>query len=143
MSFKVGDEVKYLYSSNSPDIGLPETTYTIKCAPKPNEYYILDGTDRGNKCPCGKHSWITNDSEIKLTKSSKPNMEKLTDKMALVFKKEPEKSFIKAGVMNMDETLTTEGRQVFEAFLLRKHSDDFKKEVVDVILAEDEKESKA
>jgi hypothetical protein len=60
----------------------------------------------------------------------------LVQKMALVFKGEPEKSFIKAGVMNPDETLTEEGEKVFLAYLLKQNGADFKTKVVDPILAE-------
>lgn len=64
----------------------------------------------------------------------------LKEKVALAFKSEPEKSFIKAGVMNADESLTQDGKDVLLSFLLKKYGKEFKKEVVDVILAEDTKE---
>lgn len=64
-------------------------------------------------------------------------MTNLKEKMALVFKGEPEKSFIKAGIMNADETLTSDGQAIFLAWLLKNEGDAFKKEVVDPILAEE------
>lgn len=71
--------------------------------------------------------------------TTKPTiMASLTEKFALAFKGEPEKSFIKAGVMNQNETLTTEGQAVFMAWLLKANGAAFKKEVVDPILAEEE-----
>lgn len=60
----------------------------------------------------------------------------LLEKAALAFKKEPEKSFRKAGVTNGDDILTDEGTKVFLGFLLKKHGEEFKKEVVDPILKE-------
>lgn len=60
----------------------------------------------------------------------------LKDKFALAFKGEPEKTFIKAGVMGIDGTLTAEGRELWTTWLVKKFGDDFKKEVVDPILAE-------
>ncbi len=68
------------------------------------------------------------------------NMKSLSEKMALVFKGEPQKSFIKAGIMNADESLTDEGQQVFLAFLIKENGEKFKKDVVDPILAEDSAE---
>lgn len=65
-------------------------------------------------------------------------MSTLKQKVALVFKNEPERSFIKAGVLNIDETFTEEGRDTFLAFLLKKNGDAFKTEVIDPILAEEE-----
>lgn len=64
-------------------------------------------------------------------------MSTLKDRVAVMFKGEPEKSFIKAGVMNTDETLTTDGETIFKQFLFKKFAADFKKEVVDPLLAED------
>lgn len=67
-------------------------------------------------------------------------MTSLREKMALVFKGEPEKSFIKAGVMNTDETLTSDGQAVFMAWLLKENGTKFKSEVVDPILADMKKD---
>lgn len=63
----------------------------------------------------------------------------LAEKFALVFKGEPEKSFIKAGIMNSDESLTSDGQSLFLSYLLKKNEDDFKTIVVDPILAESDK----
>jgi hypothetical protein len=62
----------------------------------------------------------------------------LINKFKLLTKQEPEKSCIKAGIMNMDETLTTEGRELFEAFMWSKYGDEFKTKVVDEILKDQE-----
>lgn len=70
----------------------------------------------------------------------KKDMTSLREKMALVFKGEPEKSFIKAGVMNTDETLTSDGQAVFMAWLLKENGTKFKSEVVDPILADMKKD---
>lgn len=52
---------------------------------------------------------------------------------------EPNKTFVKAGVMNEDLTLTSEGTELFIQFMFDKHATEFKTEVVDAILAEQEK----
>ncbi len=65
----------------------------------------------------------------------------LKEKFAIAFKGEPEKSFIKAGVMNTDESLTADGQALFLAFLLKKQGSEFKTEVVDPILEEEAKKN--
>ena len=62
----------------------------------------------------------------------------LKDKFTLAFKGEPEKSFRKTGITNGDDFLTEDGQQVFLGWLLKKHGEEFKKEVVDDLLKEQE-----
>jgi hypothetical protein len=64
----------------------------------------------------------------------KTNSMTIISDIKIAFKKEPEKTFIQAGIMNMDETFTADGKQAFDAFLNRKFGDDFKKDVVDPII---------
>ena len=52
---------------------------------------------------------------------------------------EPNKTFVKAGVMNEDITLTSEGKELFIQFMFDKHAAEFKTDVVDKIIAEQEK----
>lgn len=70
------------------------------------------------------------------------NMSSLVSKFKSIVRSEPEKSFVKAGVMNDNEELTAAGVDLFLAFLLDKHGEDFKTSVVDKILAEQEKDKK-
>lgn len=51
-------------------------------------------------------------------------------KARLALKKEPIKSFIKHGILDENEQLTNQGREVFIEWLLYKHQDEFYKEVV-------------
>lgn len=94
-----------------------------------------------------KDSWYFDDldldpvSETLLTKSKTTTMS-ILEKAKLIMKKEPNKTFIKAGIMDMNDSLTSEGKELFINFLLEKNQDAFKKEVVDPILAEQEKDSK-
>ena len=60
----------------------------------------------------------------------------LLEKATLAFKSEPEKSLRKSGITNGDDILTDEGVKIFLSWLLRRNADEFKKEVVDVILKE-------
>lgn len=88
-----------------------------------------------NACTCTSN-WklISKKSDKKVTMS-------LAKSFALVFKKEPEKSFQKACVTDSNDVLTTEGTLVFLSWMLKKHGEEFKKEVVDAILAEQEKKA--
>lgn len=81
----------------------------------------------------GRCTYCVGDEILPKSKTFSMN---LKEKFALVFKGEPEKSFIKAGVMNSDESLTTDGKELFLSYLLKKNGDDFKATVVDPILAE-------
>ncbi len=99
-----------------------------------DEYGKNQRTDGGREC------WVDAAfvGDIK-NKSEKTVMSSLIEKAKLAFKGEPEKSFIKAGVMEADETLTEEGTELFLTFLLKKHGTEFKAEVIDPILAEEAK----
>lgn len=49
----------------------------------------------------------------------------LLEKIKLAGKKEPEKSFIKAKILNMDSSFTTDGRDAFLNYLLDKNGEAF------------------
>lgn len=122
MEFKVGDIVRVTGDtcSHNVPIGVDLRLISLRDDKK---YFKHDYST----------TWIT-PSEIKLIKSNNMN---LTEKFALAFKAEPEKTFIKAGVMKADGTLTTDGSAIFMGFLLKKYGADFKKEVVDEIVKND------
>lgn len=65
--------------------------------------------------------------------NNKSIMSTLYSKFRMGIKSEPEKSFIKKGIMNADESLTSAGTDLLLAFLISKFKDEFKKEVVDKI----------
>ena len=75
--------------------------------------------------------------EVKLTTTKPKPMATLKEKASMLFKGEPEKSFIRAGIMDSRENLTSEGTEVFLNWLLKTNGEAFKKEVVDPIIAED------
>lgn len=64
-------------------------------------------------------------------------MSTVKERFALLLKSEPEKTFRKAGITNGDDILTEEGRDIFLSWLLQKHGEEFKKEVVDKIIKEE------
>ncbi len=127
--FRVGDLVRSETSCRSANLG---ATYTVWDDSKNHaDEPLAIGIDKNYGCHCTTR-WTLIKPE-----SNQSNMN-LSEKFALVFKGEPEKSFIKAGVMNADESLTTDGQKLFMAYLLKKNGDDFKTTVVDPILAEEE-----
>ena len=67
-------------------------------------------------------------------------MNNLKEKFLLAITSEPMKSFRKAGVTNGDDLLTEDGQKIFLSWLLKKNSDEFKKDVVDGILEDEKKE---
>ena len=92
--------------------------------------FNLDGVYTGT-CSGHMHYW---------QKIKKTNNMSLLSLVKNATRKEPEKSFVKAGVMTDSLELTSEGKDLFLYFMLEKHKDEFKKEVVDAVLAEQEKE---
>lgn len=125
--FKIGDKVRCKYNDNGTRdyIGLEgEIMEVIDSSRHP--YRTSFG---------GCASFSAEELELINNKSS---MASLKEKFALVFKSEPEKSFIKAGIMDVSEEITTEGWEIFGTWLMKRNGADFKKEVVDPMLAADE-----
>ncbi len=139
-SIEVGDEVQYKEDVfKDVPYDYPSETFTVACVHESKVFFFgSESKWHGRGAPCHVHNtyWLASKKDLIKT-SSKPIMAKLTEKMALIFKGEPEKSFIKAGVMNTDETLTTDGQAVFLAWLLKENGTKFKTDVVDPILAEE------
>lgn len=118
MAFKIGDKVKKIGSSDCQSAIVGEI-YTVTRGG--NGMGI--GKDKNRLCSCiGEWELVVNQSNMNLK-----------EKFLLVFKSEPQKSFRQKGITNGDDMLTEEGQAVFLTWLLQKHADDFKKEVVDNI----------
>lgn len=60
----------------------------------------------------------------------------IVDKIKLSMKTEPEKTLIKAGIMNLDESLTSEGKSLLDILILEDYKAKLK-EKADLILAEE------
>lgn len=83
------------------------------------------------------------DSEVELvTKSNNKSMSSIKSIYKALRRGEPEATFVKVGIMNDNEELTTEGKEMFTDFLFKKFAAEFKTEVADPILAEMAKEEK-
>jgi hypothetical protein len=93
--------------------------------------------DRGGTAYIGKPGKIIglncSEEELKLK-----NMN-IKEQFTLSITPEPQKSFRKVGITNGDNILTDEGLRVFSSWLLNKHAEEFKKDVVDDMVKEMEK----
>lgn len=131
--FKIGDKIKMTANCNGCIEG---KIYTIVGNPynNPMSKMGVENESKGDSCTC-EYKWelINNNIIIK-------NMS-LKQKFAMLMKGEPEKSFFKAGITNADYSLTTEGQGILMEWLLKKNGAEFKAEVVDPILKEQEKDS--
>ncbi|MFA5937605.1 MAG: hypothetical protein WC822_07045 [Candidatus Paceibacterota bacterium] len=101
----------------------------------------------GNCCGCfypkdiGKGinlKYISSGTQLISSINKTTNNMNLVEKAKLAFKGEPEKTFIKAGVMDSNENLTAEGRDLFLTYLLKENGAAFKEKVIDPILAAEE-----
>lgn len=101
------------------------------------EYTIFDKTDSlsigddPNDVCCCNLEWTL----VRKKDSIKKNMTTIIEKYRIARMAEPEKSFAKAGIADMNGNLNSEGQNLFNEFLFGKHKEEFKKEVVDPILA--------
>lgn len=140
--FKVGDRIKYTSNRHSDHESNPlwggccgyvigsiyEITALVTCPIKVNWDNNLS------------NSYYETDLELVEEKPTKKTiMSNLITTFKNITRTEPNKTFVKAGVMNEDLTLTSEGTELFIQFMFDKHATEFKTEVVDAILAEQEK----
>ncbi len=103
------------------------------------EAFDKNGNSLGGCRNCMKDIHFTSYNGFKPTS----NMN-ILERAALAFKGEPEKSFIKAGIIDSNEIPTDDGVKLVVARMLKDKdfATKFKSEVVDPILAEDAKDTK-
>ena len=132
MKFKVGDKVRIVKDicGHAFPIG-DERTISYIDKLYPHNYYYSSG-ESNNK---GNY-FRDDDAELLETNNKTMNIK---ESFVLMMKSEPEKTFRKTGLTNGDDILTEDGQKVFLAWLLKKFQDDFKKEVADELLKEQEK----
>jgi hypothetical protein len=133
MKFKVGDRVRGQYGDKIYEGTIVKISYSGVIVDRDGwgRWSCLVREDGSVAGADGMDDGIHNLELISSTNKSTMNIK---EKFALAFKQEPEKSFRKAGITNGDDLLTEDGRQIFESWLLKKHGEDFKKEVVDDLL---------
>lgn len=130
---KQGDKFRITDNTNGHGFGLGTIVEVIR---------LYTGGDRGDVAFEAKGGWIVRLKDCEVINSS-TNMSSLTliEKIRLASKSEPEKSFIKAGVTNMDGTFTDQGKVAFFEYLLQANKDDFNTKVVQPILVTDAAEA--
>lgn len=84
----------------------------------------------GDSCSCRGY-WIL----IKKA-NSQPAMSKITEVFKSLTRKEPQKSFVQAGITDSNDMLTADGQAIFLAYLLQQEGDAFKTAVVDPLITE-------
>jgi hypothetical protein len=104
-------------------------------------HYASDSVSRVEKLYEFEYS---KDELVGIINSKKKTMTNLFEKAATMLMSEPAKTFKKAGITSSDgeQVFTDQGQELFLQFLLNKFGDEFKKEIVDKIIAEDKKDSK-
>ena len=122
--FKVGDRVKCVYNDNGSTIHVGQEGHITRVG---TGFYLYSVSFASSDF---------SEPELELLNKSIENMS-IIEKAKLAFKAEPEKSLIKAGILDSGENLTKEGNELFTKFLFEKNKLEFKKEVVDPILAEE------
>ena len=148
---KKGDKVRVIKDIDYPQNG----EYYVSQNVNKGEIYTLD-FDLSNKLN-GRY-WILKEQtmegiidkwafefQLELVESIKNNNltnMNMQEKFVLAFKSEPEKTFRKTGITNGDDILTDDGMKIFLSWLLKKNQVEFKKEVADNLLEEQEKEEK-
>ena len=138
VKYKIGDKVKAIKGKEAVCGGCKDHEF-LMITQVSGSIYTYSAYDKNgklfNNCSCYK------DEDLEFYSSQDQVINKnmnLIEKYYLMTKGEPERSFFKAGITDKQDLLTTEGSQLFLNFLLNKFGADFKKEVVDPILAEEE-----
>ncbi len=133
--FKIGDRVTRISGSNGGmNVGDTGTIISLTVTGTGGDILL----DKNGKISVGNSL-----SMLKLLEDSQTNtMSNLKSKIKNLFRSEPEKSFIKAGIMDETMELTADGKDVFLGWLFGQNKDDFNTEVVQKLLADQDKECK-
>lgn len=131
--YKIGDKVRCVYNDNGSGrfIGkIGRITYVGDSSSHPYAIDFAPGYSFGK-------------NEIELYDKKTNNMN-ITSKLAIIFKGEPQKSFIKAGIIDTSEIPTDDGIKLLVAYIIKNDlagiATGFKKDVVDPINDENNKE---
>lgn len=131
--FKIGDRVVRINTQNG-NLNVDDTGVVEKIQYESASFMITVRADKDSSFGPERHY----ECNLQLISSVNNKNMNLIEKAKLVFKSESEKSFIKAGVMDSNENLTTDGKELFLTYLFEKNKDDFKTTIIDPILAEEE-----
>jgi len=119
MKFKIGDEVEVVWDDKGSFKYIGKTGKISNIYDNDFYCYQLD---------CFSCAFC--EKELKLKTMN------IKEQFTLSIIPEPQKSFRKVGITNGDNILTDEGLKVFSSWLLNKHAEEFKKDVVDDMVNE-------
>lgn len=127
--FKVGDRVRIVSKS----IG---DSYEWWLKKEPDIQRISEYRNYGGCFYVINGNYFKEHDLVKVEELQNITINKMSDifnKIKLSRKSEPEKSFINAGIMTMDEKFTTEGKELWDNFLYTKFKGEFKTEIEPVL----------
>ena len=121
-----GDVVKFIGSDKNQYI---ETV---------NDLGYLEGFGATVK-PTDYTFWINRELLEVIKNKQKNTMSKVIDTIKLARMSEPDKTLIKAGLMNLDGSLTISGKEAMDDLLIQEHKEKLKTNYALPILAEEKK----
>jgi len=127
MKFKVGDEVKIVWDDkgSSKYIGISKIESIIE--------------DYGHPYKLEMFTVYFKEEDLELVNNNNNKNMNIKEQFVLALLPEPQKSFRKVGITNGDNLLTDEGMRIYLSWRLMKDAVEFKKEIVDDMVAELEK----
>lgn len=144
MKFKAGDKVQLVSGhgecGNIAKQGIDIEFIIIDVASE-NSYHYTAYDRAGNKIVSCYTCLGDSDFEPYEQKTNliKTFMSNIIEKFKILKMVEPQRSFLNAGIADINGNLTEDGKRLFNEFLISKFQSEFKTEVVDPILAVDEK----
>ena len=136
-NFEVGDIIGFS-DSNENEYEIICLYYENGCVPKADLTHL---TRRGDG-PTYRMNGLENAHIIRKGKNKKMSDTSIAARIKLLTKQEPDKSHIKAGIRTVNDEFTPEGLASFQEYLYQKNKDDFKTEVADKIIEENEANAK-
>jgi hypothetical protein len=124
--FKIGDKVRGNTLASQYNVTTPLTEWCVE--------EISDGQIRIGGF------WVSSECFDLITNTNKMN---IIDKIKLARMNEPEKTLVKAELMNLDGSLTTEGKEALNDILVQAYKEQMKTEYALPIIEDKEKNKQA
>lgn len=138
MNFKIGDRVQISCTKYNPEL---DGSIAVVSNIRDDGFYIRVNWETGPNKGLKNDGDYESKNFILIVPFTYMSSNSLTEKFQSLFVKEPEKSFRKLGITNDKSELTKEGQDLFLAWLFKSSQTEFKKEVVDPLLAAEEQDS--
>lgn len=141
MKFKVGDRVR-IKKYKGCGVEKDELSYCEITKINGTCYYFTSYDKDGVRLEDCYNCHNDESFELIQIKNNKSIMQTIKQFIKDARRNEPEKSFIKAGVLDETEEFTEDGREMFLEFLFQENKKKFNETIVQPYLAEQEKKSK-